>query len=55
MSGEQTHGLRAGELEPVFRRANMLREVLDHAKSEKVKATQIGMFLAKNLNREVTV
>jgi len=51
----QTTGLRAGELEPVFRRAGVLREELERAKSVKSKATLIGNFLSKNLNREVAV
>jgi hypothetical protein len=55
MNNEQRRGLRPGELEPVFRRAGVLREALDRAKSEKAKATLIGNFLGKNMNREVSI
>jgi hypothetical protein len=48
-------GLPAGQLEQVFRKANVLVAELDNAASQRSKATLLGNFLKKNLDREVPI
>ena len=48
-------GLPAREFENIFRKAGVLADGLDGAKSAASKATRIGKFLAPNVGREVTI
>ncbi len=47
--------LPAGEFENVFRDAGVLTDALNNAKSAKSKSTQMGRFLATNVDREVPI
>ena len=48
-------GLPASEMENVFRRAGILIESLNAAKSTQAKSTRLGTFLSQNVGRSVPV
>lgn len=48
-------GLPPGEFENIFRKAGVLTDGLDVAKSANSKAMRMGKFLAPNVGREVTI
>jgi hypothetical protein len=50
-----THGLAAKEWLEIFRRTGVEQERLEHAKSDRGRATIIGNFLGRQINREVGI
>ena len=48
-------GQPAREFEEIFRKAGVLTDALDNAKSAAAKATRMGLFLAPNVGREVPI
>jgi hypothetical protein len=48
-------GLTPGEWEDLFRRAGVQTDALDGNKSHRSRATLLGNFLARNLDREIAI